>query len=342
MKKVFSIGLVLIGLLFISSCEKRQLTGPTKLDYDNESFLLRWNKSEKAQKYLLILNDEEIIVNANQFSLRDYPQDVYKAKVKAKFANSESVFSNEFAFFLKKENILTYRNNAIFWEKFQAASYDINVIENEKIVDQVKRTKNNFIQIKQSYTNSIYTYEVKMYVSGKLINSDKLIYNSVIKTYYKEDQDLIFTISNVKKVFIDYELINEGVQILTEQVIIEKELLNTFENEVVSINLVAEEAVVYFYNITTPPVELVSSREGSYQNSDVSFQFNLNGYDFVAGDEKLEEADFSFFDSVLIIKKEWFENFISNHPEARFVGLAFAFEKDQETYVVNLWVRLSE
>ena len=87
-----------------------------------------------------------------------------------------------------------------------------------------------------------------MYVSGKLINSDKLIYNSVIKTYYKEDQDLIFTISNVKKVFIDYELINEGVQILTEQVIIEKELLNTLENEVVSINLVAEEAVVYFYN----------------------------------------------------------------------------------------------
>lgn len=80
MKKIAFV-LTLLSLLLLVGCKESKgiIVGPKNLNYDNETYVLSWDKVEGALKYEVVINDTDTLKTSETFiSLESLEHGIYR------------------------------------------------------------------------------------------------------------------------------------------------------------------------------------------------------------------------------------------------------------------------
>ncbi len=343
MKRGLITVIIILSIFTISSCKKGEIIGPTTINYDNETFTLSWEKISNARNYLLLLNEEEISLSTNSYDVSELEQKLYSARVKAVFANNESLYSNTLRFVVKKTpfNSLTFYQGKVHWNTIKGATYDLVVKKGDQTIDSKRRLTQTSYAVDSSYIEDIYVYEVKSYIAEFLITSDTLVYDNVIKDFIRGKGNLEIEVDNPQDVYINDVKLSGNYELLLDKVIINDTLLSSYPNGLIVISISGPNAKTFFYDVKNPTIKLNSSSSLAYQEDDVVFTFELNDYELLSIDKKLENDDFQMEDNRLIIKNEYIQSYLEEFPDSNSIALAFAFKRgEMETTVFLLYIVL--
>ncbi len=163
LEKLYLIALLMSLTVFLFACQqKREIHGPSYFNYDNDTYTLSWEQISSASGYVLVLNKQEIDVLDNNYNMESYEQMTYHAKVKAIFADGESIYSNVFTFVVEKPIVKLISSQEVLYDNqdvsfvFQLNGFLMESVDN-KLTNQDYIMLDDTLTIKKSYIDHFIT-----------------------------------------------------------------------------------------------------------------------------------------------------------------------------------------
>lgn len=200
MKKIFSIiALLFVGLL-LTACGE---SAPVPKNLSIENHVLKWDKIDKAEKYIVVVDEDEHEAMTNEYDLTTLELSVgsYEIRVKVVIDGKTSKLSKKTTYVV--ELILTAPKNVtiegaiVSWDAVEEASGYIVVVDNDEY--EVSTTTFDLASLDLDYGG----YDVKVKAVAGAITSE---YSNVVTYVYSYEIDDVTKTKLLKENNSTYEL----------------------------------------------------------------------------------------------------------------------------------------
>lgn len=328
-RTTFLVTLLFSLFLLIGCTPNTQVETPTGFRY--EAGLLYWQEVNKADHYVIEINNVSRLAYNNQFNLKDFPTGNYTARIAA-FSNGKlSEYSAEINFQLIRPDQIQQINMSktmITWLELFGLTYEVNVINSDtqqKI--ETKTSELNFFDY-SSLPNGTYDLEIKAFLDTTLVTSKTIRILKQDFTYVREVGVVLdLTIPNSIQ-FNQATLELDKDYIVDEYgLIIDSPAIDALNESATGLVLILDyEIDVYIYMdlIKIEKPIMVSSNYAVYKGTDLTFTFDLKGGQFenLSGPD-LTTDDYTFIDGILTIKAAYIERMIQKDSATTSLVLPF-------------------
>lgn len=341
MKKIAFV-LTLLSLLLLVGCKESKgiIVGPKNLNYNNETYVLSWDKVEGALKYEVVINDTDTLKTSETFiSLESLEHGIYRIKVKAILKDQESLYSNSNNYFINKvKNIYMHTDKEkIYWDFVDDATYILSYKEMFNQNEVIINPKNAEFKIPEDLRDKNTVITLKTYYQDQLLVTATLELNFNTELGFLT-KDFVIDINEANRVYINGVLIEEGIVIEDSKVILTKDLIGNYKGQT-QVSVTGKTNISKNVYFTSELVELITSETQVYRGEDIVYEFILNGFEFSS--INIVDGVFSFNGSTLTIDKEYFEAYKLSNPESTYIGMHVVFKKGSEhTKLIYLRVNL--
>lgn len=329
--------ILVIATLF--SCRQTPIAGPVSLNYDYKTYVLEWEKINKATKYIIDINGMLYESNTNTYSFKDAEKGLYKVKVKAIFKNDESIFSNTLSFIVSEYiNLAIYSDgNYIYWETITNATYEVSYLNNLSVI-KIETSDYRFLlpEILKVGTNNI---TLKAFVDDKLLSEQmiSLDFNSV--RIYKNSPHIV-RVHNANEIYINGKK-TYGVSIRPDNIRMSASLIFNYSGEIF-VSITGEENILKKVLILPEPFILESFYIQPYLKEDVKFVIDFKNYYIKSITNLSFGVDYKIEGlNNLVITKSYIEKFINDNPTETKIELNVVLESNNTIYEIYLEIDLN-
>lgn len=327
MLKIKQIKTILLGLILafaLLSCRKAPIAGPLSLEYDHKSFTLSWSEVKGANYYILDINGLKVESDNNNYSFFKYNNGIYRVKIKAIFRNSESIYSNTITFEISDDiEISLYSDGEyLYWEEIEDAEYVIKY-EDDLATKTISLTENKF-EIPKSLKNKSSIVTLSVTLSDTLIAKldIKLDFNK--RRFYNSPYEIV--VNGAKKVYINGEELKTGYHIQSDKLVLSPKFIENYQ-ESFYLSISGNENLLVIGEIRMTLFELTSFYLQPFVGNDVKYEFQFNGFEIAEITGLTINEDFKVEGNMLIITKEFIEDFISDNPISTRIELNLVLKK---------------
>lgn len=343
MKKLILL-LLLFALYGCSEKEVEVLSPPTNISFNTSNNTISWTPVQDVLSYVLSINGQTIELDANSYVI-NVPSGRYEIKVRAKYATGLSRYTVPIFIDVIKNETLNYQvsEQLSFDEVPGASSYKLEIYNtlNEKVFDEEITSP---FDLEDRLGNL--RFELKAYYQSSVIASEVFFINFQGLTYTKDTLDLVIQCCDtITEMYLNDDLVSsEYYSQAGNDVIINAAYLDLLESDVYILKTVGSFTTYQYLTITAyeRPV-LISNSQQVFNNSDISFTFDLKGGSFegLAATPQVTLADYSFTEQTLVISKAYFEAIKSSNPTRDKVIFSYVISNGPYTVIGYLTVNLS-
>ena len=335
-------------ILIISGCQKEPIVSyapPTDLAYDVESEIITWLSDDNVTGFVLSINDELFELSDKSFDFKDYPSGEYVIKVKALYGEEESRYTFPLRITLTKTEFMTIMiDDLIRVDEISGAEYyNFEVFNslNESIFIQ-----NSPLQVLEyDDFQGLIKVEAKATFSAYTISNYAFLFDTDGYVYEKDTDGIILDVDTViHELFIDDTILEPSKYIQNNQeLMISSTYLDTLADGTYLIKI--QSTLDYYTFLTITSVEkptIVSTSIVEYNNSDLTFEFDLKGGTFngLSAQPGLTSLDYDFTGNTLTINQSYIDQVITNEPSRNSIIFAYVISNGPYSIIGYITVNI--
>lgn len=338
---------ILLPLLFVIlvACNDYN-TIQTPDDFRYESGFLYWTEVDGADHYVIDINGETKLAYNNKYNLKDFDTGNYTARIAA-FSKGEISPYTEIIYFqlIQSESIeiISITDEIITWNEHTGLSYQIVVYDHtlEQQIHSINISTNSYNY--EGLEDGEYSITISAYLGDTLVTSNVI---RMLKGDYEyvHESGLILDIEIPTALYLGDTLLVEDTDYTVESfgLIIHSSLIDAIDHTSVVLKLVYDYDVYLPIELVVIPVpEIVSTNSVTYQDTNLTFTFDLKGGSFNGlGGNNIKSEDYTFESGILTISKTYIDEVIALDPNRTMLILTYVLENEPHVVIGYLFISI--
>ena len=334
----------LLLLIFVGCATSSNIVAPSDFRFDDG--FLYWTEVKGAEHYVIEINGSNKLAYNNKLDLKDYNTGNYTARIAA-FSKGEISSYTEIIHFqlIQTESIeiISITDEVITWNDHLGLSYQIRVYDHalEQQIHSINISTNSYHY--KGLEDGEYSITISAYLGDTLVTSKDI---RILKGDYEyvHESGLILDIEIPTALYLGDTLLVEDTDYTVESfgLIIHSSLIDAIDHTSVVLKLVYDYDVYLPIELVVIPVpEIVSTSSVTYQDTNLTFTFDLKGGSFNGlGGNNIKSEDYTFESGILTISKTYIDEVIALDPNRTMLILTYVLENEPHVVIGYLFISI--